>query len=258
MSDDLIIGGRSFHSRLMVGTGRHRTSDEMVSSIEASGAQIITIAIGRIDLSNPNQKTILDFFDWDQFTILPNTAGSTTPEQAILTAKLGREVTGSDWVKLEVIPDPSHLLPDPIGTFQAAKELISDGFTVLPYIHADPVLAYKLEALGCATVMPLGSGIGTGQGIQTMEEINIIIKNANVPVVVDAGLAVPSDASKALEAGADAVLVNTGIAQANKPTKMAEAFRLGVEAGRSAYLAGRIDKRDLAVPSSPDAGIPSS
>ena len=257
MSDDLVIAGQNFQSRLMVGTGRHRTTDEMKTSIEASGCQIITVAIGRIDLSNPDEETILDHFDWDTYTILPNTAGSTTAEQAVLTARLGREVTGSNWVKLEVIPNASHLMPDPIGTFSAAKELIDDGFTVLPYIHADPVLADKLENLGCATVMPLGSGIGTGQGIQTMEEISLIVENASVPVVVDAGLAVPSDASRALEAGADAVLVNTAIAQANEPKKMASAFRHGVEAGRTAYLAGRIERKDLAIKSSPGAGVPS-
>ena len=257
MSDDLVIAGQNFQSRLMVGTGRHRTTDEMKTSIEASGCQIITVAIGRIDLSNPDEETILDHFDWDIYTILPNTAGSTTAEQAVLTARLGREVTGSNWVKLEVIPNASHLMPDPIGTFSAAKELIDDGFTVLPYIHADPVLADKLENLGCATVMPLGSGIGTGQGIQTMEEISLIVENASVPVVVDAGLAVPSDASRALEAGADAVLVNTAIAQASEPAKMASAFRHGVQAGRTAYLAGRIERKDLAIKSSPGAGVPS-
>lgn len=258
MNDDLVIDGITFQSRLMVGTGRHRTSAEMTASIEASGCEIITVAIGRIDLSNPGEKTILDFFDWDKYTILPNTAGSTTAEQAVFTARLGREVTGTSWVKLEVIPDPTHLMPDPVGTYSAAKELISDGFTVLPYIHADPVLADKLENLGCATVMPLGSAIGTGQGIQTMEEINLIIKNASIPVVVDAGLAVPSDASQALEAGADAVLVNTAIAQSKKPSEMASAFRLGVQAGRSAYLAGRIERKILAVESSPGSGVASS
>ena len=257
MSDDLVIAGQAFQSRLMVGTGRHRTTHEMKTSIEASGCQIITVAIGRIDLSNPDEETILDHFDWDRYTILPNTAGSTTAEQAVLTARLGREVTGSNWVKLEVIPDPKHLMPDPIGTYSAAKELIEDGFTVLPYIHADPVLADKLENLGCATVMPLGSGIGTGQGIRTMEEIRLILENASVPVVVDAGLAVPSDASKALEAGADAVLVNTAIAQASKPAKMASAFQLGVQAGRAAFLSGRMERKEIAVKSSPDAGLSS-
>ena len=254
MNDQLTIAGKSFDSRLMVGTGRHRSMDEMVSSIEASGAQIVTVAIGRLDLSNPQEKTILDFFDWDKYTILPNTAGSKTAEQAILTARLGREVTGTNWVKLEVIPEPSHLLPDPVGTYEAAKELIADGFSVLPYIHADPVLATRLCDMGCSTVMPLGSAIGSGQGILTMEEIRLIIDEAKVPVVVDAGLAVPSDASQALEAGADAVLVNTAIAQSPDPESMGEAFKLGVLAGRKAYLAGRIPSRSTAVSSSPGAG----
>ncbi|HAE33808.1 MAG TPA: thiazole synthase, partial [Dehalococcoidia bacterium] len=180
--------------------------------------------------------------------------GSKTAEQAILTARLGREVTGTNWVKLEVIPEPSHLLPDPIGTYEAAKELIADGFSVLPYIHADPVLATRLCDMGCSTVMPLGSAIGSGQGILTMEEIRLIIDEASVPVVVDAGLAVPSDASQALEAGADAVLVNTAIAQSPDPESMGEAFKLGVLAGRKAYLAGRIPSRSTAVSSSPGAG----
>ena len=254
MTDQLSIAGKKFDSRLMVGTGRHRSMEEMVNSIEASGAQIVTVAIGRLDLSNPSEKTILDYFDWGSYTILPNTAGSKTAEEAILTARLGREVTGTNWVKLEVIPKPSHLLPDPVGTYEAAKELIDDGFSVLPYIHADPVLASRLCDIGCATVMPLGSAIGSGQGILTMEEIRLIIDEANVPVVVDAGLAVPSDAAQALEAGADAVLVNTAIAQSPDPAAMGEAFKLGVKAGRKAYLAGRLPSRTAAISSSPGAG----
>ena len=234
MNDPLVIAGKEFGSRLMVGTGRHRSMEEMVSSIEASGAEIITVAIRRLDLDNPNEKNILDYFDWGKYTILPNTAGCKTAEEAIFTAHLAREVTGSNWLKLEVIPDPKHLLPDPIGTFEAAKQLVEEGFVVLPYIHADPVLARRLEDIGCATVMPLGSAIGSGQGILTLEEIRLIIEDANVPVVVDAGLAVPSDASQAIENGADAVLVNTAIAQAHDPAPMGEAFKMGVEAGRKA------------------------
>ena len=191
MDDKLVIAGREFDSRLMVGTGRHRSNEEMVESIEASGADIITVAIRRLDLDNLEEKTILDYFDWDQYTILPNTAGCKTADEAVFTAHLAREVTGSDWIKLEVIPYSEYLLPDPRGTYEAAKQLIAEGFVVLPYIHADPVLAKQLEDLGCATVMPLGSAIGSGQGVQTIDEIRLIIRQSSVPVVVDAGLAVP-------------------------------------------------------------------
>jgi len=256
MEGPLVIAGKEFRSRLMVGTGKHRTNEEMVACIEASETEIITVAIRRLNLDNPNEKTILDYFDWTKYTILPNTAGCRTKDEALFVAKLAREVTGSDWIKLEVIPDPKYLLPDPIGTLEAAKELIKDGFTVLPYIHADPILARQLEEAGCATVMPLGSAIGSGQGIHTAEEIRIIIESANVPVVVDAGLGVPSDAAQALEMGADAVLVNTAIAQAANPVQMAEAFKLGVEAGRAGYLAGRIPRKAYASASSPTEGVP--
>lgn len=254
MNDLLVIAGKEFRSRLMVGTGRHRSMEEMVESIEASGAEIVTVAIGRLNLDDPSEKNILDYFDWSNYTVLPNTAGSKTAEEAIFVAHLAKEVTGSNWIKLEVIPDP-RLLPDPIGTFEAAKQLVDEGYVVLPYIHADPVLATKLEEIGCATVMPLGSAIGTGQGILTIDEIRLIIASAGVPVVVDAGLGVPSEAAQAFEEGADAVLVNTAIAQANDPARMGEAFRLAVEAGRTAYLAGRIDRKGEATPSSPGAGM---
>tara|TARA_Y100000996_G_scaffold413945_1_gene403488 strand:- start:812 stop:1588 length:777 start_codon:yes stop_codon:yes gene_type:complete len=255
MEDKLEIAGKSFDSRLLIGTGRHRTMKEMVDSIESSGTQIVTVATGRLDLNNPDEKTILEHINWDKYDVLPNTAGSKTAEDAILTAKLGREITGTDWVKLEVIPDPINLLPDPIGTYEAAKVLIKDGFVVLPYIHADPILAKRLEDIGCATVMPLGSSIGSGQGIITKEEILLIIDSCNIPVVVDAGLAVPSDAAEAMEMGASAVLVNTAVAQAENPTEMGEAFKLGVEAGRKGYLAGRIPSKPQATTSSPGAGI---
>ena len=255
MDDPLVIAGKEFRSRLMVGTGRHRTMEEMVESIEASGAEIITVAIRRLNLDNPNEKSILDYFDWNKYTILPNTAACRTADEAVFVAKLARELTGSNWVKLEVIPDAKWLLPDPIGTFEAAKVLIDDGFVVLPYIHADPVLAARLEEIGCATVMPLGSAIGSGQGILTLEEVKIIVEQSSVPVVVDAGLGVPSEASQALEIGAEAVLVNTAIAQATDPAGMGEAFKLGVEAGRMAYLAGRIDRKEEATASSPTTGV---
>jgi thiazole synthase len=256
VDDPLIIAGKEFKSRLMVGTGRHRDMEEMVDSIEASGAEIVTVAIRRLDLDNPKEKNILDHFDWDRYTVLPNTAGCKTADEAVLTAQLAREVTGSNWIKLEVLPLlPAWLLPDPVGTFEAAQRLLDDDFVVLPYIHADPVLAMKLEDLGCATVMPLGSAIGSGQGILTIDEVRLIIQEANVPVVVDAGLAVPSEAAQALEEGADAVLVNTAIAQAADPAGMADAFRQGVEAGRKAYLAGRIARKPQGTASSPTEGM---
>ncbi len=258
MSDKLVIAGKEFDSRLIVGTGRYRTDQDMIEALEASGTGMVTVAIRRLDLENPGEKTILDQIDWNKYNILPNTAGCSSVEEAIYVAKLGREITKTDFVKLEVIADSRYLFPDPVGTFEAAKQLISEGFIVLPYIHADPVLAQRLEDIGCATVMPLGSAIGSGQGIHTVEEVRIIIEQASVPVIVDAGLAVPSDASKALELGADAVLVNTAIAQAENPALMAHAFRQGVEAGRSAYLAGRIDVRTTAIASSPSANIPTN
>ena len=255
MNDALEIAGKQFTSRLMIGTGKYRTPVEMTAAIEASGTEIITVAIRRLDLSDPTRKTILDHVDWERYTILPNTAGARTADEAVVTAKLARELTGSDWVKLEVQPDPDSLLPDPVDTLLAAEALVRDGFVVLPYIHADPILARRLEDVGCETVMPLGSPIGSGRGIFTREEIELIVEQANVPVVVDAGLAVPSEAAESLEIGADAVLVNTAIAGAADPALMADAFRLGVEAGRKAYRAGRIAQQKFASPSSPAAGV---
>lgn len=256
MSDELVIGRKSFKSRLILGTGRYRNMEEMVQAVEASGTEMITVAIRRLDLDDPTQKTLLDYLDWDCYQILPNTAGCSTVEEALFVAHLGREVGRTDFVKLEVIPDHKHLFPDAPATLEAARILVEEGFLVLPYIHADPVLAKKLEDVGCATVMPLGSAIGSGQGIHTVEELKIIIEQSAVPVIVDAGLAVPSDASQALELGADAVLVNTAIAQAENPGLMAEAFKQGVEAGRKAYLAGRISIRHYAAASSPITDVP--
>lgn len=253
--DDLVIAGRRFRSRLMVGTGKYDSPETCVAALAASGAEIVTVAIRRLDLDDPNKRTELDYIDWQRYTILPNTAGCKTAEEALFTARLARELTGSNWLKLEVIPDPRYLLPDPIETLRAAETLVKEGFTVLPYIHADPVLAKRLEEVGCATVMPLGSPIGSGRGIFTLEEVQIIIENASVPVVVDAGLGAPSEAALALEIGADAVLVNTAIARAQDPVAMAEAFRLGVEAGRKAYRAGRIERRQIAAASSPVEGV---
>ena len=256
MSDQLTIGGKTFTSRLMTGTGKHKSPEDLVASAEASGTQIITVAIRRLNLDDPNEKTILDYLDWDKYQILPNTAGSTTADEAVFTAQLAREVTGSDWIKVEVIPDPKYLLPDPIGTLEASERLVKDGFTVLPYIGADPVLARRLEDVGCATVMPLGSPIGSGRGVLTLDEIKIIIEQAGIPVVVDAGLATPSEAASVMEIGADAVLVNTAIAMAADPALMGEGFKLGVEAGRMAYQAGRIPAKAYASASSPLEGVP--
>ena len=256
MEDHLVIAGKPFKSRLIVGTGKYRNMEEMVQAIQASGTEMVTVAIRRLDLDNPKEKTILDWLDWDKYNVLPNTAGCRTMEEALFIARLGKSVTNSNWVKLEVIPDPKYLFPDPSQTLRAAEQLIKEGFVVLPYIHADPVLAAQLQEVGCATVMPLGSAIGSGQGIHTVEEIRIIIEQAEVPVVVDAGLAVPSEAAQALEMGADAVLVNTAIAQAKDPTLMALAFKQGVQAGRMAYQAGRISKRLYASASSPTQEIP--
>ncbi|HIM37149.1 MAG TPA: thiazole synthase [Dehalococcoidia bacterium] len=256
MSDELVIGGKTFQSRLIVGTGRYRTMEDMVAAVEASGTGMITVAIRRLDLDDPSQKTLLDYLDWTKYQMLPNTAGCATVEEAMFVARLGREVGQTNFVKLEVIPDPKYLFPDGAATLEAAKLLVEEGFIVLPYIHADPTLAMKLQEAGCATVMPLGSAIGSGQGIHTIEELKIIIEQATVPIVVDAGLAVPSDASLALEMGADAVLVNSAIAQAADPALMAEAFKNGVEAGRKAYLAGRMGLREYAAPSSPTTDVP--
>ena len=255
MTDMLTIAGKTFDSRLFLGTGKYASPGETVAALDASGTQLVTVAIRRLDLDNPDTKTELDFIDWSRYTVLPNTAGCRTVDEALFTARLGRSVTGSTWVKLEVIPDPKYLLPDPIGTLHAAERLLAEGFVVLPYIHADPVLAKHLEEAGCATVMPLGSAIGSGQGILTLHEIKIIIENAHVPVVVDAGIGAPSDAALAMEIGADAVLVNTAIAKANDPPLMASAMRKAVEAGREAWRAGRIASKPYASASSPIEGV---
>lgn len=256
MSDDaLTIAGKAFTSRLFLGTGKYASPEQTVAALDASGTQLVTVAIRRLDLDNPNARTELDYIDWQRYSVLPNTAGCRTADEALLTARLGRSVTGSAWVKLEVIPDPKYLMPDPIDTLRAAETLVAEGFTVLPYIHADPVLAKHLEEAGCATVMPLGSAIGSGQGIRMLDAIRIIIENARVPVVVDAGIGAPSDGALAMENGADAVLINTAVAKAQDPVGMAAAMKKGVEAGREAYLAGRIAAKPYASASSPTEGV---
>lgn len=251
----LVIGGKTFSSRLMLGTGKYRTNADMLAAFDASGAQIITVALRRIDFEDPVSRSVLEEVDWTRFQILPNTAGCATAEEAVRIARLARAMELSDWIKLEVIPDSKYLLPDPVGTLKAAEQLVAEGFTVLPYISDDPVLARQLEEIGCATVMPLAAPIGSGKGLVHFDRIKIIIEQASVPVVVDAGIGAPSDAALAMELGASACLVNSAIALADNPTGMAHAMRLGVEAGRACFLAGRIPKRDYASASSPTTGI---
>ena len=255
MNDSLTIAGKEFGQRLIPGTGKYDSPETCLADLEASVTELVTVAIRRLDLDTPDTQTELDYIDWSRYTVLPNTAGCKTVDGALLTARLGRELTGSEWVKLEVIPDPKYLLPDPIGTLEAATILIDEGFTVLPYIHADPVLASRLEEIGCATVMPLGSAIGSGQGILTLDEIKIIVEKATVPVIVDAGIGAPSDAALAMEIGADGILRNTGIAEAKDPVAMARAMKLAVEAGWLAARAGRIPRRLYANASSPWEGL---
>ena len=248
-----MIAGQELGSRLFLGTGKYRNEAEMVAALDASGTEVVTVALRRLDLDAP--RTLLDEIDWSRYRILPNTAGCRTADEAIRIARLARSMGLSDWVKLEVIPDPRYLLPDGEETLKAARVLVDEGFHVLPYINADPILARKLQEAGTATVMPLGSPIGSGQGLQTLEQIKIIIENAQVPIVVDAGIGAPSDAALAMELGADAVLVNTAIALAKDPALMAAGIRAGVEGGRLAYLAGRIPRLPYASASSPVEGI---
>jgi thiazole synthase len=253
--DLLVIGGRKFSSRLMVGTGKYKDFGVMRDAIHASGAQIVTVSIRRVEIGAPGHQGILDQMDWSTLQLLPNTAGCKTTDEAIRVAKLARVMTETDWIKLEVIPDAKYLLPDPIETLKAAEILVAEGFTVLPYMPADPVLARRLAEVGCSTVMPLASPIGSGRGVLTRANIEIIIEEASVPVVVDAGLGVPSEAASVMEVGADAVLVNTALAEARDPVRMATAFKEAVSAGRHGYLAGRMPVRAHASPSSPVAGV---
>ena len=253
--DALVIAGQELRSRLFLGTGKYRSDEEMLAALDASGCELVTVALRRLDLDDPTKKTILDVVDWKRFRILPNTAGCQTAEEAVRIARLARSMGLSDWIKLEVIPDPRYLLPDAEETLKAARILVAENFAVLPYINADPILARKLEEIGTVTVMPLGSPIGSGQGLQTLSQIRLIIENARVPVVVDAGIGVPSDAALAMELGAGAVLANRAVAAATRPALMAEALRLGVEAGRKAFMAGRMPRREEATPSSPTEGI---
>ena len=252
--DHLIIAGRKFNSRLLVGTGKFSSNQAMVTAMENSGCEIVTVALRRVDIDNP-EDSLLSHIDSDRYLLLPNTSGARDAEEAVRLARLARAAGCEPWVKLEVTPDPYYLLPDPIETLKAAEILVKDGFIILPYMPADPVLARHLEETGCATVMPLGAPIGTNRGVRTRDHIAIIIEQANIPVIVDAGLGAPSHAAEAMEMGADAVLVNTALADTSDPALMAQAFRKGVEAGREAYLAGLGGQRLQAEASSPLTGF---
>lgn len=254
MNDSLVIAGRAFRSRLLLGTGKFASSETMKQAIEASGTDVVTVALRRVDLSNPGDS-ILSAIDTGRTLLLPNTSGARDAEEAVRLARLARAAGCEPWIKLEVTPDPQYLLPDPVETLKAAEILVKEGFIVLPYINADPILAKRLEEVGTATVMPLGSPIGSNRGLRTRDALEIIIERSGVPVVVDAGLGAPSHVALAMELGADAVLVNTAIAVAGDPVAMARAFKKGVEAGREAYLAGLGVSRKVAEASSPLTGF---
>ncbi len=260
----LLIGNKSFQSRLLLGTGKYKNSTQMNECLIEAQCEVVTVAVRRIASSESSQKGLMKAIDWKKLWMLPNTAGCKTADEAIRIARMGRELArlsgqeNNDFVKLEVIPDQQYLLPDPIGTLKAAETLVKEGFLVLPYINADPLLAKRLEEIGCATVMPLGSAIGSAQGILNESNIQIIIENSKIPVIVDAGIGVPSHAAKAMEMGADAVLINSGIALSANPKLMAKAMRKGVEGGHAAFMAGCLEKSSKASPSSPPDGIPST
>ncbi|MDQ3889555.1 MAG: thiazole synthase [Actinomycetota bacterium] len=253
MEKPLTIAERVFRSRLLTGTGKYESLETMRAAIEASGSEIVTVAVRRVDF-DARDEDLTSFLPPDVL-LLPNTSGAETAEEALRMARLARAGGLPDWVKLEVISDPRYLLPDPVETLRAAEMLVEDGFTVLPYMFPDPVLAKKLEEAGCATVMPLAAPIGSGWGVKLRDAVRIVVEQAEVPVVVDAGLGAPSHASECMELGADAVLVNTAIARARDPVAMADAFRLAVEAGRQAFAAGVMEARAAAEPSSPLAGV---
>ena len=252
--EKLCIADRQFDSRLLVGTGKFASNQIMAKAIEAADSEIVTVALRRVDVENEDDD-MLAHIDRDKYLLLPNTSGARDSDEAVRLSKLARTATGINWIKLEVTPDPYYLLPDPVETLKAAQILVSEGFIVLPYINADPILAKKLEDIGTATVMPLASPIGSNQGLKTRAALEIIIEQANVPVVVDAGLGLPSHAAEAMEIGADAVLVNTAIATAAEPEQMAIAFKKAVQAGRLAYLAGAAAQTRQANASSPLTGF---
>ena len=249
----LEIADRTFDSRLLLGTGKFASNPVMKRALEASGTQIVTVALRRADLSGKHDPfaDILDYIDANRYLLLPNTSGAMTAAEAVRMAHLAASAGLPKWVKLEIHPDPHYLLPDPIETLKAAEQLVREGFVVLPYINADPVLAKRLQDVGVATVMPLGSPIGSNRGVQTRDQIRIIIEQATVPVVVDAGLGAPSHAAEAMEMGADAVLVNTAVAVSSDPNRMAVAFKMAVEAGRAAYEIGLAAQSEIASATSP-------
>jgi thiazole synthase len=251
----LIIAGRTLKSRLIIGTGKYESYEQNARALEASGAEMITVAVRRVNLTDPDQPMLVDHIDPEKYIFLPNTAGCFTGEDAVRTLRLAREAGGWDLVKLEVLSDPKHLYPDMEETLRAAKLLIQDGFQVMVYCSDDPVYAKKLEDAGCCAIMPLGAPIGSGLGIQNPVNIRLIIEEAKVPVIVDAGVGTASDAAVAMELGCDGVLMNTAIAEAKDPIRMASAMKHAVIAGREAYLAGRMPKKRYADPSSPLGGL---
>jgi thiazole synthase len=254
-TDPLVIADRTFTSRLIVGTGKYPSHTVMADAHRASGAEMVTVAVRRVNLTDRTKESLLDYIDTDRIFILPNTAGCYTADEAIRTARLGREVGLSNWVKLEVIGDEKTLFPDNVGLLEATRVLVAEGFVVLPYTNDDPVICRKLEEAGAAAVMPLGAPIGSGLGIQNPNNIRIIKDQARVPVLVDAGVGTASDAAIAMELGVDGVLMNSAIAGAQEPAAMAAAMKLAVEAGRMAFLAGRIPRREFASASSPTEGL---
>ncbi len=249
--DDLILAGHKFSSRLLLGTGKFSDSVVMMKAVKASGAQLVTVALRRFNKANPSDDLCGPLMKMKGVTLLPNTSGARDAKEAVKAAMLSRDLCGSPFVKVEIHPNPHHLMPDPIETYEACKILAKEGFVVLPYMPADPVLAKRLEDVGCAAVMPLGSAIGSGRGLANAEMIKIIVKNSLVPVIVDAGIRAPSEAAAAMEMGCGAVLVNSAVAAANDPVAMASAFAMSVKAGRSAFMAGIMARGVDAVPTSP-------
>ena len=253
--DPLVIAGRSYRSRLIVGTGKYKDFEETKAAVEASGAEIVTVAVRRVNIAEPGQPMLVDYLDPEVYTYLPNTAGCFTGDDAVRTLRLAREAGGWSLVKLEVLGDKKTLYPNMVETLKAAEVLIADGFEVMVYTNDDPIQCAELEDMGCVAIMPLGAPIGSGLGIQNPVQIRLIVEQAKVPVLVDAGVGTASDAAIAMELGCDAVLMNTAIAEAKNSIRMARAMRLAVEAGRDAYLAGRMPKKRYADPSSPLAGL---